>query len=220
MNWPRYVVEYGDVIAVTLMMASVFGAMLIVLRGFQTNRLFRNLLSGVGIVACCLCLFASLQYIRIAPQKMKPLKPVFNAVGQRAPDLVYISINDGSIHRLSEFAGKVVVLNIWATWCAPCQDELPDLNRLQQAYGDRLVVLTLTDEDQETIINSNLLSTLVVFKGRVKPGTEDGLFVRPDVARPVTHIIDSKGILRNTFVGQQTFSQFESEVVPYLSPTT
>ena len=42
---------------------------------------------------------------------------------------------DGELHTLSDFRGKVVLLNVWATWCAPCRKEMPALDRLQQTLG-------------------------------------------------------------------------------------
>lgn len=218
MNWPRYVVEYGDIVAITLLMGSVVAALAIVLRGFQAQRWVRNALSAAGIVLCSLCVFASLQYMRIAPRKMAPLKPVFRGVGQRAPDLVFTSLTDNSTHHLSEFNGKLVILNIWATWCSACRNEMPDLDRIQKAYGDRIVVLAITDEDPDTIARFQPLAAMLLHKGRVLSSAENGLYVRPDVVRPLTHVIDSQGTLRETLIGQQSFEQFQTEVVRYLSP--
>jgi thiol-disulfide isomerase/thioredoxin len=219
MNWPRYVVEYGDIVAITLLMGSVIAALAIVLRGFQAKHLRRNFLSALGMVVCCLSVFVALKYMRIAPQKMAPLKPVFRRIGQPAPDLAYTSLTDNSTHHLSEFNGKLVVLNIWATWCAACQSEMPDLNRLQQAYGDRVVVLTITDEDAATVAVYKPLATMSMVKGRVTE-PNGGLYVRPDVVRPLTHIIDSRGVLRETLIGQQSYQQFQTEVVRYLAPSS
>jgi len=55
---------------------------------------------------------------------------------------------DGRTHRLSDFAGQVVVLNFWATWCPPCVEEMPSLQRLQDLLGDdgREVVAVSVDE--------------------------------------------------------------------------
>ncbi len=62
--------------------------------------------------------------------------------GKLAPDFS-ISDFDAERHRLSDIRGKVVYINFWATWCVPCQKELPDIASLQEEYGDDLVVITV-----------------------------------------------------------------------------
>lgn len=47
----------------------------------------------------------------------------------------------GNTVRLSDYRGKWVIINFWATWCSPCLTELPELNKLYQKYNDKLVVL-------------------------------------------------------------------------------
>lgn len=56
-------------------------------------------------------------------------------VGSRAPDYAAYTL-DGDTVRLSSFAGDVVLLNIWATWCTPCVREMPALQRLHEMLGD------------------------------------------------------------------------------------
>ena len=58
------------------------------------------------------------------------------------PD-VTLSAVDGGDTRLADYVGKPVVLNFWATWCAPCREEMPSLDRLQAEMGDRLEVVTV-----------------------------------------------------------------------------
>ena len=69
---------------------------------------------------------------------VKPAEP------RALPDLSFTS-TDGKPHRLSEWRGKVVLLNLWATWCAPCKVEMPSLDRLQAKLGsDAFTVLALS----------------------------------------------------------------------------
>jgi peroxiredoxin len=56
--------------------------------------------------------------------------------GPRAPDFTLTRLNGESFH-LSEHRGEVVVLNVWATWCAPCRDEIPGFVQLQREFRDR-----------------------------------------------------------------------------------
>lgn len=70
---------------------------------------------------------------------------------QAAPDfLVYDSL--GNEVRLSDFSGKPVVLNFWASWCGPCKSEMPGFDNLYQKYGDSIefIMVNLTDGMQET----------------------------------------------------------------------
>ncbi|MCK0169220.1 TlpA family protein disulfide reductase [Jannaschia sp. S6380] len=69
--------------------------------------------------------------------KMAPVDPY-------TPSITAYTQADGSIGDLSDYAGEVVVLNFWATWCAPCRAEMPSLQALQDELGDDgLEVVTL-----------------------------------------------------------------------------
>lgn len=63
-------------------------------------------------------------------------------VGKLAPDFE-LSDFAGARHRLSDFRGKVVYLNFWATWCVPCEVELPDMQELLDRYPDKLAVIAV-----------------------------------------------------------------------------
>ena len=69
-------------------------------------------------------------------------KLAFHEVPKEVPDAALGSV-DGDGARLSDYAGEPVVLNFWATWCAPCREEMPSLDRLQAEMGDRLEVVTV-----------------------------------------------------------------------------
>ena len=69
-------------------------------------------------------------------------------IGQPAPD---ISLKDmqGNTVTLSQFKGKVVVLNFWATWCPPCREEMPSMERLHQQFKDQGLVLLAVNVEQD-----------------------------------------------------------------------
>jgi thiol-disulfide isomerase/thioredoxin len=71
---------------------------------------------------------------------LAPAKPI--------PELALKDLS-GQKHRLSALKGNIVVLNFWATWCGPCQEELPLLSRLSDAYGDEPVRFVAVSIDEE-----------------------------------------------------------------------
>ncbi|NJO06667.1 MAG: TlpA family protein disulfide reductase [Chloroflexaceae bacterium] len=72
--------------------------------------------------------------------------------GDVAPNFLFM-LPDGSTQQLSDLRGKKVILNFWASWCAPCRAEMPDIQRVvNSTSSDELVVLAVNrEEDMETI---------------------------------------------------------------------
>ena len=63
------------------------------------------------------------------------------------PELTMTTL-DGKTMTNKDLAGKVVIVNFWATWCAPCRAEIPDLVKLQTQYKDHLVIIGVLSEDE------------------------------------------------------------------------
>jgi thiol-disulfide isomerase/thioredoxin len=69
-----------------------------------------------------------------------------------APALAFTT-RDGATKRLADFKGKLVLVNLWATWCGPCVEEMPSLQRLQAQLGDKLAILAISEDRQgETVV--------------------------------------------------------------------
>ena len=86
----------------------------------------------------------------IAEGRLSALHPV--AERPPAPDFSLPDI-DGAVHRLSDYRGKVVIVNFWATWCPPCREEMPSMQRAWERLRQEGVVILAIDigEDQDTI---------------------------------------------------------------------
>jgi thiol-disulfide isomerase/thioredoxin len=117
--------------------------------------------------------------------------------GEPAPDVTFFDAA-GKPVKLSDFKGQVVVLNLWATWCAPCVKELPTLARLKSDFDGKVKVLTVSVDKPD---NANL----VVAKIKALPPLEDyrdpkyqlafGLNPQPP-GFPTTVIFDKSGVER------------------------
>jgi len=69
-----------------------------------------------------------------------------------APDFELVD-TEGAMHRLSDYRGKTVIINFWTTWCPPCREEIPSMNRAWAELGDENVVMLGINmgEDEDTI---------------------------------------------------------------------
>ena len=69
-----------------------------------------------------------------------------------APELNLVDL-DGETHRLSDYHGKVVIVNFWATWCPPCREEMPSMQRAWELLKEEQVVMLAVDvgESEETV---------------------------------------------------------------------
>jgi peroxiredoxin len=86
---------------------------------------------------------------RHRPKRAVTSSLVGDVQGVQAPDFELVSL-DGQKVKLSDFRGKAVVLNFWATWCAPCKVEMPWFVDLQKQYGrDGLTILGVAMDDSE-----------------------------------------------------------------------
>ena len=132
-------------------------------------------------------------------------------IGKAAPQFV---MSDGvTTVDLSKLRGKVVVLNLWATWCAPCVEELPSLLALQKKMPGLAVVAVSTDQDDEVYRRFLVRHHVDVLTVRDSEQKVNALY--GTVLIPETYIIDRNGVIRRKLVSAQDWTG--SEIDDYLS---
>ncbi|MCJ7839421.1 thiol-disulfide oxidoreductase ResA [Lederbergia sp. NSJ-179] len=123
------------------------------------------------------------------------------AIGDKAPDFVLTDM-EGNKHQLSEYRGKGVFINFWATWCKPCKVEMPDINSQYNDYkGQDVVVLGINMGDSNLLINSFLDKhdlDFPILKDKSKDVAGDYNIYK----LPATVIIDSDGVIVDIVEGQ------------------
>jgi peroxiredoxin len=113
------------------------------------NLLKRNAIVFVALLIAILAMLATGKYLDRS-RRHGPLKLVGDVRGVPAPDFELVSL-DGKKVKLSDYRGKAVLLNFWATWCSPCKVEMPWFVDLQKRYGsDGLVILGIAMDDTTT----------------------------------------------------------------------
>jgi peroxiredoxin len=109
---------------------------------------------------------------------------------------------DGRLHRLSDYRGKVVLINFWATWCAPCRDEMPSIQALQRKLAGRpFAVLAVNLDEPESRIRNFLDQVKVDFTVLLDPERQ---VARAWEARilPASFVIGPEGRVRYSLVGE------------------
>lgn len=135
--------------------------------------------------------------------------------GDLAPDFI-VSDLDGGRHRLSDFRGKVVLLNFWASWCLPCAFEMPELARFQEAHRDEVAVLAVNRGEETSHARSYLEGVTLpdgskgVSFALTASDPTDTLYNRyRAIGMPSSYFIDSTGRIAHTASGPITLEQME-----------
>ena len=117
------------------------------------------------------------------------------AVGTPAPDFSLKTLSGQSV-RLSDLRGKVVFLNLWATWCPPCREEMPSMVRFYERYRAQGVEVVAVSEDRDPeAVRKFVKGQGVTFS--VALDDEKRVYrLYGATGVPETHLIDRKGVLR------------------------
>ena len=162
------------------------------------------------IVSACT---PSLDLANAAPTRKSPAKA---KALKSAPDFSLKDVNGRPV-KLSDFRGKVVLLNFWATWCGPCKVEIPWFIEFEQKYKDRgfAVIGVSMDEEGWEVVKPYLADRRINY--RVVIGTEKvGEAYGGVESLPTSFMIDKEGRIISTHVGLVSKSDYENEIVQLL----
>ena len=121
---------------------------------------------------------------------------------------------DGKLVKSSDFDGKVVILDFWATWCPPCKAEIPGFIELQKKYGEKgLVVVGVSLDERGPSVVKQFMSQFgmnyPVVMGNIQTMEDFG-----GKAIPTTFVIDRSGKIVAKHVGFASKETFENEIAP------
>ena len=130
--------------------------------------------------------------------------------GSTAPDFSLTNV-DGQKASLSDFKGKAVILNFFASWCPPCKAEIPDFVELQKKYGDKGftfvgVSLVSLQESRDFAAKMGINYPILVDDGKVSA------LYGPVRAIPTTFVIDKDMKIVKMYVGARSKETFEADI--------
>ena len=182
----------------------------------------RRVLSPVPIAVICV-LLALIALLAYGLAQNEPDRDVDEALarGERepAPALELPRLGGGGSGSLADYRGQVVVLNFWASWCKPCKDESPLLERWHRRMRDKggtvlgVDMLDVTDRAQEFIAEYDLTYPML------KDKDGEGLERFGVVQYPETFVIDRKGRIAAVQRGPVDDEFMQQSVAPLLEPS-
>lgn len=166
--------------------------------------------SRIGLIGACLLALGALRCTDSSTAGVAA-SAVTGADAKPAPEFGLESV-DGRTVTLSELSGKVLLIDFWATWCAPCREEIPMLNELEATYGPQgFQILAIADStedaeqvrafvDEHGMQYTNLL------------GTDDVAERYMVLGLPTAFLVDPEGRIVETFVGAKPRRPLEEQI--------
>ena len=140
---------------------------------------------------------------------------------QAVPDLAGTDLQ-GQVWRLADLRGKAVLINFWASWCAPCLAEMPSLQSLTQVYGpQKLVVLAVNFKQSASSVRQHVQRTKLDLPVLLDP---TGAIAREWGANvfPTTVLVAANGQVRGLVRGEMDWTSLQAAklIKPLLAPVT
>ena len=118
-----------------------------------------------------------------------------------------ITCTDGNVFRLSEQKGKVVVINLWATWCIPCVDELPNFEKISEDFTDEVSVIAIHSEPVTTNVSAWLSDYSYTIPFAVDEDGSVSELLNASTVLPQTIVIGKDGVVTYNRSGSLTYEE-------------
>ena len=132
--------------------------------------------------------------------------------GVKAPDFELKTLSGEEV-KLSDYRGKKVFLNFWATWCTPCKEEMPEMEKIKAEYGNDLVVLAVNIDSQNDVKafadNYGLTFPILLDTESKKQSVNDLYQVK---YIPTSYFIDPSGIIDSVYLGAMNDKQMKENI--------
>lgn len=169
--------------------------------------------TGKWMIAAAILVVAGIVIVPLFLPGPAPTSGPAAQVGKMAPSFALHDDFGGSV-TLDHYRGRVVVMNLWASWCPPCRAEMPDLQRLSQRYPT-LVVLGVNEGESAERARAFAQSLRIGFPIWIDDAQRYGR-VYAALGLPTTVVIGTDGTVVRAFDGALTYAQMSDAVTPLL----
>jgi cytochrome c biogenesis protein CcmG/thiol:disulfide interchange protein DsbE len=168
-------------------------------------------------IASVLGAFALL--LAVAMQQLLKTEASAAGIGVRAPGFTALTLDEPAVEKsLDDYRGKVVLLNVWATWCGPCRVEMPSIEKLHQSYGPKglsVVAVSVDEPGMAPQIRSFAQEFGLTFEILHDPEGQLGNVPKAFnvTGYPVTVIIGRDGVIRRKLLGAHDWNSAENRAL-------
>ncbi len=140
-------------------------------------------------------------------------------IGQPAPPFNLPSLRQGQSVSLSQFSGKVVYVDFWASWCAPCRTSFPLLNKLQQKLKDQGFEVVAINLDEDPANAEKFLTDFPVTFTILRDSNGEWADKYVVESMPTSFIVDRQGVIQNIHHGfaSDDINELEQKIVQLLA---